>query len=153
MASTQQLKSRIRSVKSTKQITKAMQLVAASKLRRAQEADKESDPYTRAASELLTYLASQGATDDHPLFAERDVKARLLIVIAADKGLVGAYNANVVKTYVRELQADEKAGVASKTLAIGRKTSQFVARLKDTEVVGVYEHLPDRPAGGELNSQ
>lgn len=152
MASTQQLKSRIRSVKSTKQITKAMQLVAASKLRRAQEADKESDPYTRAASELLTYLASQGATDDHPLFKERDVKARLQIVIAADKGLVGAYNANIVKTYIRELQHDDKAGVASKTLAIGRKTSQFVARLKDTEVVGAYEHLPDRPAGGELNA-
>ena len=68
MASTQQLKSRIRSVKSTKQITKAMQLVAASKMRRAQEADKASAPYTKAANELLTYLASQGVTKNHPLF-------------------------------------------------------------------------------------
>ena len=65
MASTQQLKSRIRSVKSTKQITKAMQMVAASKMRRAQDATKGSQPYARAANELLTYLASLGATDEH----------------------------------------------------------------------------------------
>ena len=89
MPSTQALKTRIRSVKNTKQITKAMQLVAASKMRRAQEADKASAPYTRAATELLTYLASQGVTDRHPLFEVRQVRARLLIVIAADKGLAG----------------------------------------------------------------
>lgn len=152
MASTQQLKSRIRSVKSTKQITKAMQLVAASKMRRAQDADKASTPYTRAANELLTYFASQGITDDHPLFAKRDVKTRLLIVIASDKGLVGAYNSNIVKTYVNELQADDKAGIANKTITVGRKASQFVARLKDTEVIGAYEYLPDRPAGSQLRA-
>lgn len=67
MPNTRALKNRIRSVDSTKQITKAMQLVAASKMRRAQEADKASAPYTMAAEELLSYLASQGATDNHPL--------------------------------------------------------------------------------------
>jgi F-type H+-transporting ATPase subunit gamma len=129
-----------------------MQLVAASKMRRAQEADKASAPYTRAASELLTYLASQGTTDDHPLFQKREVKTRLLIVIASDKGLVGAYNANIVKAYIRELEADDKSGIQNETIAIGRKASQFVTRLKDTDVVGVYEHLPDQPAGSELRA-
>lgn len=152
MASTQQLKSRIRSVKSTKQITKAMQLVAASKMRRAQDADKASTPYTLAANELLTYFASQGVTNDHPLFVKRIVKTRLLIVIASDKGLVGAYNSNIVKTYIRELQKDDKDGIANKTITVGRKASQFVARLKDTEVIGAYEYLPDRPAGSELRA-
>ena len=152
MASTQQLKSRIRSVKSTKQITKAMQLVAASKMRRAQDADKASTPYTLAANELLTYFASQGVTNDHPLFVKRAVKTRLLIVIASDKGLVGAYNSNIVKTYIRELQKDDKSGIANKTITVGRKASQFVARLKDTEVIGAYEYLPDRPAGSELRA-
>ena len=71
MASTQQLKSRIRSVKSTKQITKAMQMVAASKMRRAQEATKSSQAYTMAARELLTYLAAQGATNGHKWFTDR----------------------------------------------------------------------------------
>lgn len=152
MASTRQLKLRIRSVKSTKQITKAMQLVAASKMRRAQEFDRASDPYARAASELLTYLASQGTTNDHPLFRTHKVKSRLFIVIASDKGLVGAYNANVVKAYIRELQVDEKSNVKNMTLAIGHKASQFATRLKRTEVIGVYEHLPDRPAGSQLHA-
>lgn len=150
MASTQQLKSRIRSVKNTKQITKAMQMVAASKMRRAQEADKALKPYTHAANEILTFLASQGETDTHPLFLQRDVKTRLLIVVAADKGLVGAYNANVTKEYLRELRADADNGIASRTVAIGRKASQFVTRLKNVELLGVYENLPDNPSGSEL---
>ncbi len=152
MASIRQLKSRIRSVKNTKQITKAMQLVAASKMRRAQEADKASAPYTRAANELLTYLASQGATDDHPLFQARLVKSRLLIVIAADKGLVGAYNSNVMKAYLRELQKDDKAGVRNTSIAVGKRAAQLAARLKDTSIAGVYTNLPDKPTGSELTA-
>lgn len=152
MASQQQLKSRIRSVKSTKQITKAMQMVAASKMRRAQDADKAAMSYSQAANELLTYLASQGETKQHPLFEQRAVKSRLLIVVAADKGLVGAYNANVAKAYLRELQADDKAHIGNKTIAVGRKVSQFVTRLKDTELLGVYENLPDNPSGSELHA-
>ena len=152
MPSTRALKTRIRSVKNTKQITKAMQLVAASKMRRAQEADKASAPYTQAASELLTYLASQGATDRHPFFERRTVKSRLLIVIASDKGLAGAYNTNIVKQYIHELRTDDREGVKNETIAIGRKAAQFVARLKDTEIVGVYEDLADRPSGHELRT-
>ena len=150
MASTVALKSRIRSVKNTKQITKAMQLVAASKMRRAQEADKASAPYTRAANELLTYLASQGVTTQHPLFQKRKIKTRLLLVVAADKGLAGAYNSNVIRAYTQELKNDDAKGVKNTTLAVGRKATQFVTRIKDTEIVGVYENLPDNPAGQEL---
>ncbi len=152
MASTQVLKSRIRSVKNTKQITKAMQLVAASKMRRAQEATKASAPYTLAARELLTALASHTSVSNHPLFSKREVKTRLLIVIASDKGLAGAYNSNIVKTYAEQLQLDDKAGVKNTTIAVGRKASQFVARIKDTQVLGVYEDLPDRPDGSELRA-
>ena len=90
MASTRQLKSRIRSVKNTRQITKAMEMVAASKMRRAQEADKAAVSYTQTASELLSYFASQGITKDHPLFQVREVNRRLVIVIASDRGLAGA---------------------------------------------------------------
>lgn len=152
MASIRQLKSRIRSVKNTKQITKAMQLVAASKMRRAQEADKASAPYTKAANELLAYFASQGATDDHPLFQMREIKNRLLIVIAADKGLVGAYNSNVIKAYLRELQKDDKSGVKNTSIAVGKRAAQLAARLKDTSIAGVYTNLPDKPTGAELTA-
>lgn len=152
MASTRQLKSRIRSVKNTKQITKAMQLVAASKMRRAQDADKAAAPYTQAAYELLSYFSAQNVTDRHPLFVKRPVKSRLLIVIAADKGLAGAYNANVFKSYVRELREDDAGNIRNSTIAIGRRAAQFVTRLKDTDVSGVYEDLPDQPTGSELRA-
>ena len=152
MPSTRALKLRIRSVKNTKQITKAMQLVAASKMRRAQESEKASDPYTTAASELLTYLAGQGFTRQHPLFAERDVKSRLLIMVAADKGLAGAYNSNIFMLYTRELQADQSAGIKNKTITIGRRATQFATRLKGIEVIGAYEDVPDQPDGQTLHT-
>jgi F-type H+-transporting ATPase subunit gamma len=152
MASTQLLKSRIRSVKSTRQITKAMQLVAASKMRRAQEATKASAPYTQAASELLAALSTRTSVQHHPLFEQRAVKNRLMIVIASDKGLAGAYNSNIGKVYVGELRADDAAGIKNKTITVGRKASQLAARLKDTEVIGAYEELPDQPDGSELRA-
>jgi F-type H+-transporting ATPase subunit gamma len=152
MAGTQILKSRIRSVNSTRQITKAMQLVAASKMRRAQEATKVSAPYTKAAQEILANLSTHASVKTHQLFVQRSVKTRLLIVIASDKGLAGAYNSNVVKAYVNALREDDAAGVKNRTITIGRKASQFVARIKDTEVLGAYEELPDRPGGSELRS-
>lgn len=147
MPSTRALKTRIRSVNNTKQITKAMQLVAASKMRRAQEADKLSQPYTRAAQEILSYLASQGVTDDHPMFKRRQIKKRLIILIASDKGLAGAYNANVLKQYLQLLHKDDQRGIANLTITVGRKATQFASRLKDTRVVGSYDDLPDQPTG------
>jgi F-type H+-transporting ATPase subunit gamma len=152
MASTQLLKTRIRSVKSTRQITKAMQLVAASKMRRAQDATKASTPYTLAARQLLTALSSHTSVKNHPLFVSRPVKTRLLIVIASDKGLAGAYNSNIVRVYADELKADDKVGIKNTTITIGRKAAQFVARIKDTQVMGAYEELPDKPDGSELRA-
>lgn len=152
MANTQALKSRIRSVKSTKQITKAMQLVAASKMRRAQEATRASAPYTTAARELLTALSSHTSVKGHPLFVQRSVKKRLIIVIASDKGLAGAFNSNLVKRYTKELIDDNKNKVQNLTITVGRKAAQFVARLKSVEVIGSYQDLPDRPDGRELHT-
>lgn len=152
MASTQELKTRIRSVTSTKQITKAMQLVAASKMRRAQEATKASAPYTLAARQLLTNLSTHAVVKSHPLFAKRDVRSRLLIVVSSDRGLAGAYNSNVLRHYTQELQQSESDGVRVQTIAVGRKASQFVSRLKDINVAGSYQELSDRPGGNELRA-
>lgn len=150
MPSTQALKARVRSVKSTKQITKAMQLVAASKMRRAQDASKASAPYALAARELLTALSTKTSVKTNPLFVQRPVKARLIIIVASDKGLAGAFNSNLVRLYAKELMADEKAGVKNQTITIGRKAAQFVSRLKHVEVIGSYQDLPDQPTGTEL---
>jgi F-type H+-transporting ATPase subunit gamma len=152
MANTRELKTRIRSVKNTKQITRAMQMVAASKMRKAQDADKESAPYATTARDILNYLAGQSETTIHPLFATREVKKRLIVVIAADKGLAGAYNSNILKEYVRVLKENDSKKIADQTIAIGRRAGQFVGRLKGAELAGVYDDLSDRPAGNELKA-
>lgn len=127
-------------------------MVAASKMRRAQEADKAAISYTDTASELLSYFALQGITKSHPLFQVREVNRRLVIVVASDRGLAGAYNSNVFKQYANELKSDRAEGDTTPTIAIGRKTAQFVTRLKETEVIGVYENLPDQLDGHELHT-
>jgi len=153
MPSTRALKTRIRSVKSTKQITKAMQLVAASKMRKAQEAEKASKPYTDAANEILTHLASQGETDRHPLFVVPEkIKSRLLIVVATDKGLAGAYDANVLKLYAKQLLEDDAAGIKNVTITIGRRANRFASRVKDVTVTAAYQDLPDDPSGAQLRA-
>lgn len=152
MPSIRTLKTRIRSVRSTKQITRAMQMVAASKMRRAQEAEKATLDYTRAANELLTHFVHQGVTKRHPLFVERDVKKRLLIVIASDKGLAGAFNANILKTYISEVRGDVKSQIETQTITVGRKVSQFASRLKDVTIIGSYNDLPDDLEGSEFHT-
>lgn len=143
MPSTRQLKSRIRSVKSNKQITKAMELVAASKLRKAQDAARASTAYALAARELLTQLGRLSDVQQFAFFKQRDIKSRLVILITSDRGLAGAYNANVIKQFVRVLHNDEKAGIKTYVICIGRRGAQFAARVKGIEVVGVYPAMPD----------
>lgn len=152
MASVQQIKRRITSVKSTRQITKAMQLVAASKLRRAQNAADQPRIYSETARHLLAQLKQQTSDDAHGFFKERPVKNRTLIVITSDRGLAGAYNSNVLKKLVEELRADKAAGVKTNLFLIGRKASKFVTRLEGIEVAGVYQDVAEAAHRTELRA-
>jgi len=149
MASTQQIRGRIKSVKNTRQITKAMQLVSASKLRRMQEAAAAAEVYSRYARELLTHLRAQDEAREFAFYTTKPVKNRLIIIITSDRGLAGAYNSNVLKTYVSELKNDRTAGVGNQTIVVGRQGANFVGRLQ-TEISGVYTNLPDKPALSDL---
>lgn len=143
MANTIAIKHRIGSVKNMRQITKAMELVAASRMRQAQEAALASRLYNQTARELLTRMSQLTEVNEHPLFMRRKVKIRLLIVVTSDRGLAGAYNSNALRQYVAELRADKQAGIKTLTVAVGQKAAHFVGRLSDTEVVGVYRNLPE----------
>lgn len=143
MASTRQIKSRIRSVKSTKQITKAMELVAASKLRRAQEATLATRLYSETARELLTHLSSLTDVQRNMFFATRPLKSRLVIVVTSDRGLAGSYNANVLKQVAQVIKEDQAAGVRDFVICVGRKGAQFISKVKGVELVGVYQSLPE----------
>ena len=150
MASTQQIKGRIKSVKNTKQITKAMELVAASKMRRAQETTMASREYVKTARQILTRLRELTNVDKHPLFVERELKRRILIVITSNRGLAGAYNANVLRQLTKELQQDEEAGVETKLIVVGRQAARFVAKLENADVLGSYEDFPEKPEINDL---
>ncbi len=139
MASTRQIKSRIRSVKSNKQITKAMELVAASKLRRAQEAAVRSQRFAREAMEILRTLSHMTDVKTHAMFHSRPIKSRVIIAVTSDRGLAGSYNANVLKMLARKLREDDQAGVDTVVIAFGKKAAQFVSKLDDVEAIGVYD--------------
>jgi F-type H+-transporting ATPase subunit gamma len=150
MASTIALKQRIKSIKGTRQITKAMQLVSASKLRRAQEYAAASRDYADLANELLARLSGINEVERQPLFEKRTVKARLYVVVTSNSGLAGAYNANVLKKLTEGLQTDKAGKVTSRVIAIGSKGAQFVRRLSDVELIAVYPALGDHPSANDI---
>ncbi len=106
MANTIDIRRRIRSVKNTQQITKAMKMVAAAKLRRAQERMFAARPYSAALRQVLTSVATRVESLEHPLLYARDEKSVLLVVVTADKGLAGAFNSNVTRATLNAIQAD-----------------------------------------------
>lgn len=150
MANTTALKRRIGSVKNTRQITKAMELVAASKMRRAQDQAVSSRPFREAAHDILRRLGGVSDVSTHPLFEERPVKSRLIVVITSDTGLAGAYDANVLKELTKVLRDDVANGVNSKVLAIGKKGSQFVSRLDGVDLIAAHPIFSGQPSGADV---
>lgn len=150
MPSTIILKRRIGSIKNTRQITKAMELVSASKLRRAQEYAQRSRAYRDLAYELLTRLNAMPEVERQPLFAKREIKTRLYVVVTSNSGLAGAYNANVLKLLAKGLQADRDAKVKTQVITIGSKGAQFVRRLRDVELLAVYPAFGDQPTANDV---
>ncbi|MGH7157539.1 MAG: ATP synthase F1 subunit gamma [Candidatus Saccharimonadales bacterium] len=151
MASRQQIKRRIGSIKNTRQITKAMQLVAASKLRRAQEAVVGPRAYAEMARSILARVRqSAGGESQFHLFAERPVKKRLLMVVCSDRGLAGAYNANVIRRMITELKADREKGIKTSLVCIGKKAASSASRIQGLEIQAVYQGLPDKPNADTL---
>jgi F-type H+-transporting ATPase subunit gamma len=121
MASTRDIRRRIKSVKNTRQITKAMELVAASKMKKAQGVALAGRPYTQVMARMLAALANRVEESQHPFLAQRPVKVRGILLVTTDKGLAGPLNANLFK-----LVTDIKT--PAKYYVIGRKGAQFIAR-------------------------
>jgi F-type H+-transporting ATPase subunit gamma len=123
MPSTRDIKRRIKSVKNTRQITKAMELVAASKMKKAQQAALAGRPYAQLMAEMLATVAGRADESFHPFLVQRPVKTRGIILVTTDKGLCGPLNGNLFKL-VMEIKEPAKYAV------IGRKGSQFLARTR-----------------------
>jgi F-type H+-transporting ATPase subunit gamma len=141
MASTRDIRRRIRSIKNTQQITKAMKMVAAAKLRRAQENVIAARPYAKKIQEVLGRLAESTKEYSHPLLEKRESKKIGLVVITADRGLCGGYNANIIKQAEYMLSSEEKpVGI----VAVGRKGRDYFRR-RDREITESYINIGDNP--------
>lgn len=135
---------RIRSVRNIQKITRAMQMVAASRLKRAQDVAMAAGPYSEKLAYIMRELSSVRDEVKHPLLAVRPVQKRLIVGIAADKGLCGAYNTNVL----RRLREAIAAGPMPDVIAVGKKTRDHL-RFRGMEPIG-YEAMPPRGVDLEL---
>jgi F-type H+-transporting ATPase subunit gamma len=146
------IRRRIRSVKSTQQITRAMKLVSSAKLRRAQDRVLAARPYSAILGRLLADVARAARTDErltHPLLAERPVERIQLVVITADRGLAGAFNSNLIKAAQQFLAEQEGLSVELET--VGRKGRDFFRKRRAAvsgEYVGVTEKVTYPYAAG-----
>jgi F-type H+-transporting ATPase subunit gamma len=139
VATLRDIRRRIRSVRSTAQITKTMEMVSAAKLRRAQTALESARPYDQELKKVLANLASASGDTLHPVFVRREVKRRALIVITSDRGLSGAFNMNLIKTAEGRLR---EGGTPIALVTLGRKGADYFRRrnasvlLSNTELGG-----------------
>jgi F-type H+-transporting ATPase subunit gamma len=141
MASTRDIRRRIKSVKSTAQITKAMQMVASSKMLKAQQGAINYRPFAAMASQIMDHLASDAGDYRHPLMEQREVHKRAVILISTDKGLCGALNSNLF----REVSKYDNA--TTQFVAVGKKAAQFLARTRRKLVAEFTYH--DTPTYAE----
>jgi F-type H+-transporting ATPase subunit gamma len=132
MPSLKAIRTRITSVKNTRKITKAMQLVSTAKLKRAQSALIAARPYTQAITEVVGQLSAVAGTDSHPLFEERPLVKAGIVVMTSDRRQAGAFNANVTKA-VERYAANELSGASEVSLRIiGKKGNQYFSRRRAT---------------------
>jgi len=126
MATLREIKQRISSVKSTQQITKAMKMVAAAKLRGAQESIMAIRPYAYSLRDLIAHLSNLETGNDFPLMKKRNVEKVLIVVVAADKGLCGGFNGNVIRQALNRVA--QYSGTEYALYTVGRKTSEFFGK-------------------------
>lgn len=141
MANLKEIKKRIGSVKNTQQITKAMKMVSAAKLRRAQEAVVAARPYSDKMKEVLTSIAARDIETSHPLLEQRGKNNALILLVTADRGLCGGFNSNITKAAVKfvQQQADDYAEYTLRI--VGKKGKDLLKRRKDVNIDKVYENI------------
>ena len=150
MANTTALKRRIGSVKNTRQITKAMELVAASKMKKAQDQAQATRDYRISAQGILGRLAGVSDVSINPLFVVREVRTHLVMVISSDLGLAGGYDSNVFKQLTGLIEENDKKKTKTIVVAVGRKGGQFVSRLRDITMASAYGMFSNQPSPGDI---
>ena len=149
MAGEKEIRTKIRSVKNMQKITKAMEMVAASKIRKAQDQMEASRPYAERIRRVIGHLGNANPDYKHPWLVEREARRVGYIVISTDRGLCGGLNVNTFKRVIGELARWKGEGVEVDLALVGAKAVQFFRRLGGN-VVGTATHLGDRPQVNDL---
>jgi F-type H+-transporting ATPase subunit gamma len=150
MAGAREIRTKIKSVANTRKVTRALEMVSASKIRKAQELMRASRPYARAMRQVIGHIAHATAEYKHPFMVTRETVKRVgYIVVSTDRGLCGGLNANLFRKLLAEIRDQQTKGVEIDVVTIGSKASAFFRRLK-VNVVGSVTHLGERPQISQL---
>ena len=154
MASTREIRRRIRSVKNIAQVTKAMEAVSAAKMRKAQQQVLSTRPYAKSAREVLSYIARLTSVEDalgHLLQPRAVVKRVGILLVTADRGLAGGFNANVIRRAAMYMRERRQSGVEVEVVTVGKKGRDWLLRY-DPVIRAEFTALPDSPTSGDIGA-
>jgi len=141
---TKEIRGKIKSIQNTQKITRAMEMVAASKMRKAQDRMRAARPYAEKIRNVVSHLSSAHPEYKHPFLIERETSRVGFIVVSTDRGLCGALNANLFRRLLGDIRGWKERGVEMDFCAIGNRSAMFFKRLR-ANVVGQATHLGDAP--------
>jgi F-type H+-transporting ATPase subunit gamma len=146
MASGREIKTKIKSTQNMRKVTRALEMVSASKIRKAQDLMKASRPYARSMRKVIAHVAQASTDFSHPFLTQRDNVARVgFIVVSTDRGLCGGLNSNLFRRLLPVIAQWQQQGVQVDVVAIGQKAISFFRRFKDVNLIGSVSHLGERP--------
>ena len=150
MASGKEIKSKIKSVQNTRKVTRALEMVSASKIRKAQDRMKASRPYSRAIRRVISHLAKANSEFQHPYLVERkEIKRVGYLIVSSDRGLAGGLNNNMFRKLLGEFREWQKQGVEVDVVTIGQKATVFFRHIKVNMLASVT-HIGDQPTVEQL---
>lgn len=144
MSGAKEIRGKIKSIKNTQKITKAMEMVAASKMRKAQERMSASRPYAEKMRNVIAHLSQAHAEIKHPFMVEREIKRVGYIVVTSDRGLCGGLNVNLFKKTIASMKAHHEKGVEIDVVPVGRKAVDYFKR-QNANIVAQASQLGDSP--------
>ncbi|HEY6943145.1 F0F1 ATP synthase subunit gamma [Dokdonella sp.] len=150
MAGAREIRTKIKSVANTRKVTRALEMVSASKIRKAQDLMKASRPYARLMRQVIGHIAHANVEFQHPfLVARKDVKRVGYVIVSTDRGLCGGLNSNMFRKLLGEIRGWQDKGVEVDVVCIGQKATQFFRRLK-VNMLGSVTHLGEKPQVAQL---
>ena len=150
MAGGREIKTKIKSVQNTRKVTRALEMVSASKIRKAQDRMKASRPYSRAMKQVIGHLAQANSEFQHPYLVERkDIKRVGYVIVSSDRGLAGGLNNNLFRKLLGEIRNWQQQGVEVDVVTIGQKATVFFRRIK-VDMLASVTHLGDTPHVDQL---